>query len=124
MSVIKQKKTFKKRLFPHLFWICFLSDLMAYVITGCSGLGKSTLINTLFKTRAARTSCTPENAVIPKTVEIKSVTHGKPIVMLHNVLLTYGSSHANRQHLGPHFGLLFQEETFAISRFFCIFGKF
>lgn len=45
------------------------------MVVGASGLGKSTLINTLFKTRAARTSCTTENSVIPKTVEIKSVTH-------------------------------------------------
>jgi len=45
------------------------------MVVGCSGLGKSTLINTLFKTRASRTSCTPENSEIPKTVEIKSVTH-------------------------------------------------
>lgn len=45
------------------------------MVVGCSGLGKSTLINTLFKTRAARTSCTPETSEIPKTVELKSVTH-------------------------------------------------
>lgn len=45
------------------------------MVVGSSGLGKSTLINTLFKTRAARTSCSTESPVIPKTVEIKSVTH-------------------------------------------------
>ena len=39
------------------------------------GLGKSTLINTLFKTRASRTSCSAETPTIPKTVQIKSVTH-------------------------------------------------
>jgi len=45
------------------------------MVVGSSGLGKSTLINTLFKTRAARTSCSPEDGMIPKTVEIKTVTH-------------------------------------------------
>lgn len=45
------------------------------MVVGSSGLGKSTLINTLFKTRAARTSCSAETPSIPKTVQIKSVTH-------------------------------------------------
>ena len=45
------------------------------MVVGSSGLGKSTMVNTLFKTRAARTSCTPESATIPKTVEIKTVSH-------------------------------------------------
>lgn len=46
------------------------------IVVGSSGLGKSTLVNTLFKTRASRTSCTNEPVVeLPKTVEIKTVTH-------------------------------------------------
>jgi len=45
------------------------------MVVGSSGLGKSTLINTLFKTRASRTSCSAETTTIPKTVQIKSVTH-------------------------------------------------
>lgn len=58
------------------FFLCFKMLIRNILFLGASGLGKSTLINTLFKTRAARTSCTTENSVIPKTVEIKSVTHG------------------------------------------------
>ncbi|XP_065659768.1 neuronal-specific septin-3 isoform X2 [Hydra vulgaris] len=45
------------------------------MVVGSAGLGKSTLINTLFKTRAARASCTTETSTIPKTVEIKTITH-------------------------------------------------
>ncbi|XP_002154179.1 neuronal-specific septin-3 isoform X1 [Hydra vulgaris] len=45
------------------------------MVVGSAGLGKSTLINTLFKTRAARASCTTETNTIPKTVEIKTITH-------------------------------------------------
>ncbi|XP_053565654.1 septin-9 isoform X2 [Bombina bombina] len=46
------------------------------MVVGQSGLGKSTLINTLFKSKVSRKSVqpTPEER-IPKTVEIKSVTH-------------------------------------------------
>ncbi|XP_014457381.1 septin-9 isoform X1 [Alligator mississippiensis] len=46
------------------------------MVVGQSGLGKSTLINTLFKSKISRKSVqpTPEER-IPKTIEIKSVTH-------------------------------------------------
>ncbi|XP_061766781.1 neuronal-specific septin-3-like isoform X1 [Nerophis ophidion] len=46
------------------------------MIVGQSGLGKSTLMNTLFKSKVSRKSVQP-NAEdrIPKTVEIKSVSH-------------------------------------------------
>ncbi|KAL3219448.1 hypothetical protein MRX96_030391, partial [Rhipicephalus microplus] len=48
-----------------------------------SGLGKSTLINTLFKANISRRSCTkkgsegtePAPYIIPKTTEVKSVSH-------------------------------------------------
>eukprot|EP00116_Pleurobrachia_bachei_P011483 sb/3471745/ len=41
-----------------------------------SGLGKSTLVNTLFKSKVSRTSCTNEAPQkIPKTVEINTLTH-------------------------------------------------
>lgn len=62
-----------------LLAICLYEQFDASHINfaGCSGLGKSTLVNTLFKTRAARTSCSSESVSIPKTVEIKTVTHGK-----------------------------------------------
>ncbi|XP_045428103.1 septin-9 isoform X4 [Pipistrellus kuhlii] len=47
------------------------------MVVGQSGLGKSTLINTLFKSKISRKSvqppCTEER--IPKTIEIKSITH-------------------------------------------------
>lgn len=45
--------------------------------TGETGLGKSTLINTLFKSKISRTSCTPPPHTIPQTVEISSVSHGE-----------------------------------------------
>ncbi|KAL3224562.1 hypothetical protein MRX96_026531 [Rhipicephalus microplus] len=53
------------------------------VVVGRSGLGKSTLINTLFKANISRRSCTkkgsegtePAPYIIPKTTEVKSVSH-------------------------------------------------
>ncbi|XP_063681769.1 neuronal-specific septin-3-like isoform X5 [Bolinopsis microptera] len=46
------------------------------MVVGESGLGKSTLVNTLFKSKVSRTSCTNEPPQkIPKTVEINTVTH-------------------------------------------------
>ena len=47
------------------------------VFIGASGLGKSTLVNTLFKAKLSRSSCIAQPFVIPKTVEIKTVSHGK-----------------------------------------------
>lgn len=45
---------------------------------GQSGLGKSTLINTLFKSKISRKSVQPTaEERIPKTIEIKSITHGE-----------------------------------------------
>ena len=45
---------------------------------GQSGLGKSTLINTLFKSKISRKSVQPPSEErIPKTIEIKSITHGE-----------------------------------------------
>lgn len=45
-------------------------------LTGATGLGKSTMVNTLFKGRLSRISSTGTAAAIPKTVEVKSVSHG------------------------------------------------
>lgn len=45
------------------------------IVVGSSGLGKSTLVNTLFKSKLSRTSAIPISGEIPKTVEIKSVSH-------------------------------------------------
>lgn len=46
--------------------------------TGQSGLGKSTLMNTLFKSKVSRRSVLPgPQEKIPKTVEIKSISHGE-----------------------------------------------
>lgn len=54
------------------------------VVVGRSGLGKSTLINTLFKANISRRSCMKKGSsdsaepvpyVIPKTTEVKSVSH-------------------------------------------------
>ncbi|XP_028912649.1 septin-9 isoform X3 [Ornithorhynchus anatinus] len=46
------------------------------MVVGQSGLGKSTLINTLFKSKVSRKSVQPSpEERIPKTIEIKSITH-------------------------------------------------
>ena len=45
-------------------------------IAGASGLGKSTMVNTLFKGKLSRSLSTGSTSVIPKTVEVKSVCHG------------------------------------------------
>ncbi|XP_075435838.1 septin-9 isoform X2 [Ascaphus truei] len=46
------------------------------MVVGQSGLGKSTLINTLFKSKVSRKSVQPSaEERIPKTIEIKSVAH-------------------------------------------------
>nr|XP_006825591.1 PREDICTED: septin-9-like isoform X2 [Saccoglossus kowalevskii] len=48
------------------------------MVVGASGLGKSTLVNTLFKAKVSRRSCATEEdktPIIPKTVQIKSVGH-------------------------------------------------
>lgn len=55
------------------------------VVVGRSGLGKSTLINTLFKANISRRTCTKKGSEameavpysIPKTTEVKSVSHGE-----------------------------------------------
>uniref|UniRef100_A0A673IBE1 Neuronal-specific septin-3-like n=1 Tax=Sinocyclocheilus rhinocerous TaxID=307959 RepID=A0A673IBE1_9TELE len=46
------------------------------MVVGQSGLGKSTLMNTLFKSKVSRRSLmTTEEDRIPKTIEIKSISH-------------------------------------------------
>uniref|UniRef100_A0A8C9SYP9 Septin 12 n=1 Tax=Scleropages formosus TaxID=113540 RepID=A0A8C9SYP9_SCLFO len=46
------------------------------MVVGQSGLGKSTLVNTLFKSKVSRKSCTPNyEEKIPKTVQLQSVSH-------------------------------------------------
>ncbi|XP_035261402.1 septin 9b isoform X2 [Anguilla anguilla] len=46
------------------------------MVVGQSGLGKSTLMNTLFKSKVSRKSVlTPEEERIPQTIEIKSISH-------------------------------------------------
>lgn len=54
--------------------------MIVCVYAGQSGLGKSTLMNTLFKSKVSRKSVmgTAEER-IPKTIEIKSISHGKAI---------------------------------------------
>lgn len=47
-------------------------------LSGHSGLGKSTLVNTLFKSQVSRKSAGwARDEKIPKTVEIKAVSHGE-----------------------------------------------
>ncbi|XP_054891315.1 uncharacterized protein septin12 isoform X1 [Poeciliopsis prolifica] len=46
------------------------------MVVGQSGLGKSTLINTLFKSKVSRKSCTPDyEEKISKTVKLHAVSH-------------------------------------------------
>uniref|UniRef100_A0A4W6FSG6 Septin 9b n=1 Tax=Lates calcarifer TaxID=8187 RepID=A0A4W6FSG6_LATCA len=46
------------------------------MVVGQSGLGKSTLMNTLFKSKVSRKSVQPNpEERIPKTIEIKSISH-------------------------------------------------
>lgn len=48
-----------------------------FLLTGQSGLGKSTLMNTLFKSKVSRKSVlATAQEKIPKTIEIKSISHG------------------------------------------------
>lgn len=50
----------------------------AGVPAGQSGLGKSTMVNTLFKSKVSRKASQPgQEERIPKTVQLQSVTHGK-----------------------------------------------
>lgn len=60
--------------------VCFLLMLKpecVFVLTGQSGLGKSTLMNTLFKSKVSRKSVlATAQEKIPKTIEIKSISHG------------------------------------------------
>lgn len=52
-------------------------SLSAFMLIGQSGLGKSTLMNTLFKSKVSRKSVlATSQEKIPKTVEIKSISHG------------------------------------------------
>ena len=45
---------------------------------GQSGLGKSTLVDTLFKSKVSRKSCSPDyEEKISKTVQLQSVSHGE-----------------------------------------------
>ncbi|XP_038841385.1 neuronal-specific septin-3-like [Salvelinus namaycush] len=47
------------------------------MVVGQSGLGKSTLVNTLFKSKVSRKSCSPNyEEKISKTVKLQSVSHG------------------------------------------------
>ncbi|XP_056143520.1 neuronal-specific septin-3 isoform X2 [Lampris incognitus] len=46
------------------------------MVVGQSGLGKSTLVNTLFKSKVSRKSCTPNyEEKISKTVKLESISH-------------------------------------------------
>jgi len=57
----------------------FFPIFLFFPFSGATGLGKSTMVNTLFKGRLSRMSSTGASATIPKTVEVKSVSHGMTI---------------------------------------------
>lgn len=65
--------------------VCLLlshSLTVVFTLTGQSGLGKSTLMNTLFKSKVSRRSVLPAaQEKIPKTVEIKSISHGEEALL-------------------------------------------
>lgn len=55
-----------------------MSQASSLQSSGQSGLGKSTLVNTLFKSQVSRKSSGwNREEKIPKTVEIKAIGHGK-----------------------------------------------
>lgn len=57
------------------------ASLTAFLLTGQSGLGKSTLMNTLFKSKVSRKSVlATAQEKIPKTIEIKSISHGMELL--------------------------------------------
>ena len=56
--------------------------------TGETGLGKSTLINTLFRAKISRTAATPGPHSIPPTTEVMSVSHG---MWTHNTSSIYST---------------------------------
>ncbi|XP_068102468.1 septin-12 [Hyperolius riggenbachi] len=56
------------------------------MVVGQSGLGKSTLVNTLFKSKVIRK---PPGGGIPKTLELKSISRGSPkLKQTHQMYLT------------------------------------
>lgn len=58
-----------------------LPSLTVFLLTGQSGLGKSTLMNTLFKSKVSRKSVlATSQEKIPKTIEIKSISHGMALL--------------------------------------------
>lgn len=63
---------------PAFHLISSLWSFLWFLSSGHSGLGKSTLVNTLFKSQVSRkTAGWARDEKIPKTVDIKSVSHGK-----------------------------------------------
>lgn len=66
-----------KRLLLQICSADALCNLRVFLLPGQSGLGKSTLMNTLFKSKVSRKSVlATAQEKIPKTVEIKSISHG------------------------------------------------
>lgn len=59
-------------------WACLPFSVSPSCAAGQSGLGKSTLVNTLFKSQVSRkASSWNREEKIPKTVEIKAIGHGE-----------------------------------------------
>lgn len=74
-------------LFSSNLEVCVSFSLAVFLLTGQSGLGKSTLMNTLFKSKVSRKSVlATAQEKIPKTIEIKSISHGMGLLNLSTLL--------------------------------------
>ncbi len=61
-----------------------------FLLAGQSGLGKSTLMNTLFKSKVSRKSVMAmAQEKIPKTIEIKSISHGMTLLNPSTLLCSF-----------------------------------
>jgi len=69
-----------------------------FFFLGSSGLGKSTLVNTIFKSKVSRRQPDDDYAT-PKTVEIKSISHGKSLNKEINDKLFLSTSYFQLQSL-------------------------
>lgn len=74
------RASFRRQYFWFIASAGGLCNPSVFLLAGQSGLGKSTLMNTLFKSKVSRKSVlATAQEKIPKTVEIKSISHGMEV---------------------------------------------